>query len=79
MNDTPEEVSRIYTKIILSKTYQERFRMGLDMTDTGWKLMASGIKMNKPGISDKEVNIEILKRLRLYDNNLSWLDYLTLW
>jgi hypothetical protein len=53
--------------------------MGLDMTDTGWKLMASGIKMNKPGISDKEVNIEILKRLRLYDNNLSWLDYLTLW
>jgi hypothetical protein len=79
MNDTSFEIEKKYKEIIMSKTSEERFRMGLEMTEAGRLLMIAGIKSEHPDIKEIELKKEILKRLRKYDNTLFWLDNLQLW
>ncbi len=72
--DTSPEIEKIYREMIMSKSDRERFMMGLEMIQGGYDLMVAGIKSQHPGYSKKEINVEILKRLRASDPSLSWLD-----
>jgi len=74
MKDTSPEIEKIYWDMIMSKSDQERFMMGLEMIQGGYDLMVTGIKNQHPGFSEKEVRLEILKRLRASDPSLAWLD-----
>lgn len=79
MNDTSVEIEKKYKEIIMSKSNDARFKMGLEMTEFGRQLMIAGIKAEIPGIKEKQLNIELLKRIRKYDESLCWLDNIGLW
>jgi len=61
-------------QLIMSKTPEERFLMGIEMTEMGRQLMLAGIKYEKPGLTDEQYKIELLKRMIQYDNSLLWLE-----
>ena len=75
MQDTSIEMQEFQYNLIMSKTPEERFRMGLEMIEFGREMMLFGIRNQKPGLSEEEERIELLKRLILYDKSLSWLKY----
>jgi hypothetical protein len=74
MKDTSRDIEQIYRQMIMSKSDRERFMMGMEMIQDGYDLMVAGIKNQYPGISEKEIRLEILKRLRASDPSLAWLD-----
>lgn len=78
MNDTHPDMAQKQWEIIMSKTPAERFIMGLEMMEAGRQLMIDGIKNENPGISEKEIINKIIKRQRLFDDTLSWIDELGL-
>lgn len=73
MHDTNKEMQAYQYKLVMSKTPEERFRLGLEMTEAGREMMLMGLKNSKPGLSEEEYRIELLKRLMLYDTSLHWL------
>ena len=73
MRDTSPEMQEYQYNLIMSKTPEERFRMGLEMMEAGRDLMLIGIHNEKPGLSEKAYRIELLKRLIRYDESLAWL------
>lgn len=73
MYDTSPEMREYQKRLIMSKTPEERFIMGIRMSETGRELMLAGIKHAKPGLSDEEYKIELLRRMILYDKTLEWL------
>ena len=73
MHDTHTEMQAFQYELIMSKTPEERFLMGLEMTDAGRELMLVGIRNNKPGLSEEAYRIELLKRMMVYDESLHWL------
>lgn len=74
MNDTTPEMHKFQYDLIMSKTPEERLIMCFEMMEAGRLLMIAGIKAQNPDLSDDEIRIEILKRMRLHDDSLSWLD-----
>lgn len=76
MHDTSPEMQEYQHRLIMSKTPEERFMMGIEMTEAGRELMLAGIKHAKPGLSDEEYKIELLRKMILYDNTLAWLEKL---
>jgi hypothetical protein len=72
--DTTEEMQEFQRQLIMSKTPEERFLMGIEMTEMGRQLMLAGIKNEKPGLTDEQYKIELLKRMIQHDNSLSWLE-----
>jgi hypothetical protein len=76
MHDTSREMQEYQLRLIMSKTPEERFLMGLEMMEAGRDLMLAGIKHAKPGLSDEEYRIELLRRMILYDESLKWLEKL---
>ncbi|HEY4654854.1 MAG TPA: hypothetical protein VIH22_10085 [Cyclobacteriaceae bacterium] len=69
MNDTPDHIHKKQLEIILSKTPGQRFLMGLQMMEDVRQLVLSGIRKERPGISDKELKIAFISRY--YKNDLS--------
>ena len=72
--DTTEEMQDFQRQLIMSKTPEERFLMGIEMTEMGRQIMLAGIKNQKPGLTDEQYKIELLKRMIQHDNSLSWLE-----
>ncbi len=73
MRDTSQDMQDYQYKLIMSKTPQERFRLGLEMMEAGRELMLAGIRNAQPGLSEEEYRIELLKRLIRFDKSLHWL------
>lgn len=73
MGDTNQDMQNYQYKLILSKSPQERFRLGLEMMEAGREFMLAGIKNQKPGLSEEEYRVELLKRLIRFDKSLQWL------
>ncbi|MBP7463779.1 MAG: hypothetical protein KA793_05530 [Bacteroidales bacterium] len=71
--DTDRKMYDYHYSLIMSKTPEERFIMGLDMAEAGRELMLAGIRNDKPGLSEKEYRVELLKRMILFDESLHWL------
>ncbi len=75
MNDTTPEMQQYQYNLIMKKTPEERFIMGLEMADVGRELMIAGIKMQNPEIKEGQIFIELLKRHLLYDKSIDWLKF----
>lgn len=74
MNDTTDEMRQYQYNLIMSKTPEERFTMGLEMMEAGRELMIAGIKFQNPGMTDEEIKLEFLRRQIKYDKSLLWLN-----
>ena len=74
MLDTTKDMADFQYSLIMKMTPQQRFKMGLEMSDEGMKLMRAGILAEKGNLSDKEIRIEMIRRLKKYDPTLSWLN-----
>ncbi len=73
MNDTTPEMQKFQYDLIMSKTPEERFIMGLEMMESGRNLMISGIKFQNPEIEGSDIITELIKRQIRYDKTLEWL------
>jgi hypothetical protein len=62
MKDTSEEVIRLQREIILSKTTEERFILGLELSDFVIEFITGTIRAHNPGISDTDIKIELFER-----------------
>ncbi len=69
MNDTHPDVAIRFRDLMMSKTGQQRLRMGCSMYDTAKKIVRSAIYNNRPQITDEEMKKEIF--LRFYGNEFS--------
>ena len=76
MHDTSSEMQEYQHRLIMSKTPEERFIMGIEMTEVGRELMLAGIRNAKPGLSEEEYKIELLRKMILHDKTLEWLEKL---
>ena len=73
MRDTSPEMQDYQYRLIMQKTPEERFRMGLEMTESGRDLMLAGIQHHKPELSEEGYRLELLKRMLYHDKSLNWL------
>jgi hypothetical protein len=76
MNDTTLEMHQYQYNLIMGKTQEERFGMGLEMIEAGREFMIAGIKMQNPEMTENEILFELLMRQKKHDKSLFWLDYL---
>jgi hypothetical protein len=76
MNDTTHEMHKYQYNLIMGKTLEERFNLGLEMIETGRELMILGIKLQNPEMTENEILFELLMRQKKHDKSLNWLDYL---
>jgi len=74
MNDTTQNFNDFQYMLIMKMTPQQRFGMGLEMADEGMKLMKAGILSERGKLTEAELRMEVIRRLRQYDPTLSWLD-----
>ena len=62
MNDTSLIAHKKQLEIIMSKTPQERFIMGIDMMNDVRKMVENSIRLQYPDISPIELQVAIFKR-----------------
>ena len=62
MNDTSLIAHKKQMEIIMSKTAQERFMMGIEMMNDVRKMVENSIRLQFPHISPVEFHIEVFKR-----------------
>ena len=62
MNDTTPEAHKKQLEIIMSKTPQERFMMGLEMVDSVYTMVSNSIRQQNPNLSPAELQVAIFKR-----------------
>ena len=62
MNDTTPEAHKKQLEIIMSKTLQERFMMGLEMVDSVYTMVSNSIRQQNPNLSPAELQVAIFKR-----------------
>ncbi len=61
MNDTPEHIRKKQAEIILSKSFEERFMMGIEMMELGYYEVKNRIKRATPDISEGELIAAIVR------------------
>ena len=69
MTDTPDHIHRKQLEILLSKSIEERFLMGLEMMEEVRQIVRNSIRLQNPGISEKSITMEFIRRY--YKNDLS--------
>jgi hypothetical protein len=74
MNDTPDHVRKIQYDIILSKTPEERFLMGIEMMEDVRRMVEGSIREQNSGISDIDLKIAVFKRYYSKDFSPARLD-----
>lgn len=62
MRDTPNEILKKQREILISKTPQERFKIGLDLIDFGRDTIRQSILFENPDISERELKRRVFKR-----------------
>ena len=69
MLDTPDNIQKIQFDILMSKSMEERFIIGLETIDFAISIAESSIKQSNPGISEIDLKIALLKRF--YSNQFT--------
>ncbi len=69
MTDTPQKIIDKQSEIFLAKPISQRFIIGLETIDFGYKLAQSGLRLENPGIADIDLKILLFKRF--YHNYFS--------
>ncbi len=72
MNDTHPDVAVRYRDLMMSKTGEQRLRMGCSMYDAAKQIVRSAIYNSRPEITDAEMKREIF--LRFYGHEFSRAD-----
>jgi hypothetical protein len=62
MQDTPEHIIQKQREIIHSKSPDERFMIGVEMTNFGRRIVESSIRQSNPHISETDLKVETFKR-----------------
>ena len=62
MNDTPPEVDRMFTTLMMRRSEGDRALMAFEMCDLARVLMTADIRARHPGISDVELRVQIFER-----------------
>jgi hypothetical protein len=62
MTDTPEDIVKKQIGILLSKTEEERFKIGDELSAFGRKVVESSIRQEIPGISEVNLKTEVFRR-----------------
>ncbi len=62
VHDTSQEMLDLQRKIILSKTPEERVKMGLQMVKETRLMVRNNIRLANPGISEREITAKLFER-----------------
>ena len=62
MPDTSEKISNKQIEILLSKSEEERFKIGDELASFGRKVLESSIRNENPKISEIDLKTEVFKR-----------------
>ena len=62
MSDTTDQIRKKQQEIIFSKSPSERFLIGADLIDFGYRMVENSIKQASPDISESELREEVFKR-----------------
>ena len=77
MNDTPEHIRKIQYDIIMVKTPEERFLMGIKMMEDVRRMVEGSIWEKNPGISEIDLKIAVFKRYYSKDFSAEELNNIT--
>ena len=69
MLDTSKEIAKKQQEILNSKSAAERFAIGAELIDFGFKMVENSIRQDSPDISSSKLRIEMVKRC--YNNFFS--------
>jgi hypothetical protein len=69
MDDTSPEIKAVMARMMASKTPGERLRMASNMFDTARKLVETGIRIERPHISEAQLRGQVF--LRFYGQDFS--------
>ncbi len=62
-DDTPSDVKEIQRSIWMAKPGSERVDMAVEMNAMARSIAISGIRSRRPGISQAEIEIELIERM----------------
>jgi hypothetical protein len=79
VNDTPNHIHKKQVDILLAKSMTERFEMGLQMMEDVRQMVINSIRSDDPGISEKALKIEFIKRYYRNDLNEDYLNDVIRW
>lgn len=71
-NDTSPEIADVYTRLMQSKTPEERLNMALQMMHDGMSLWFERIKRENPSYQPDQVRAKMLREMLLIDPTLYW-------
>lgn len=63
MSDTPPHIQELYSRFIMAKSVQERFRMGFEMIDDGRRMIEQSINRQHPDWSEADRKFAVIERL----------------
>lgn len=72
--DTPKEIQNLQLQMWLARPIEERFALSIAFIEFNWELTRAGIRHQYPHFTEKQVSREILRRQKINDRSLDWLE-----
>lgn len=69
MNDTSPEIKEMFFNLMMTRSGEERLRMGFEMYEMARKMVTASITNDNPDISEKELKVSLFNRF--YGNDLT--------
>jgi hypothetical protein len=63
MTDTPEHIRKLQADFFKKKSVDERFKIGLDMTEDGRRMVEGALRQQHPEWSAAELKVGVFKRM----------------
>jgi hypothetical protein len=70
--DTSPEINEVYTRLMQSKTFEERLSMGLQMAHDGMTIWFERIRCENPSYSPDQIRAKMLREMLRIDPTLYW-------
>lgn len=67
MRDTPDEVERVYHRMLMQRSGEERLRMGSRMFDVARRIVRASL--GDPDVSDSSPEMRVALFLRIYGDD----------
>jgi hypothetical protein len=72
MEHVKPEIEKMQYDLFMAQPVEKRFKIGLQMCENAMKLMIYGVKMEFPHLTGKELEREILNRLKRHNPEKLW-------
>lgn len=79
MNDTPDHIRKKQLEIWLSKSVEERFKLGFELIDAVNQQLQDRIKEENPGMSEGELKAEFIRQMYKDDLDADYLKDVMEW